>query len=151
MPAPKPSIKIIKPKAPGKRPVPDAPPIYDTEPADGESMTVPELKATEEISELLQGFRDRAGREQQRYEDATDSEYWFAVCFQTRAQKDEFLQKMGWVAIGDKYLDGLKVARKLGVTITAETPAMPVLRVDRRLAQLAVPFVRRKPGSSQGG
>ncbi len=145
MPSPvRTQVRIAPVPTPGKRKPTGAPPIYDTEPEFGAEATIPEVQAAEEVSELLKGFRERAAREQTRYEDATDSEYWVAVCFQTREQKDEFLQKSGLLSLGDKYLDGLKVARKLGISIESPTPPMPKLRIDRRLAQLAVPFVRRQ-------
>jgi len=89
-----------------------------------------------EMEEVHTGFRDRARREQQRYWDAVDSEYWCCVCFQTRAQKEEFLQKAGWAALGDKYLDGLQVARALGIAITAPSPPKPRLRLDPKLVAL---------------
>ncbi len=76
-----------------------------------------EVDAEEEISEVLQGFKQRAEREDQRFWDAVDSEYWFAICFQTREQKEEFLKKLGLFEIGEKYLQGMKVAKKLGVTL----------------------------------
>ena len=46
-----------------------------------------------------------------------DPEYWVCVCFQSREQKEEFLAKAGWLDLGEKYLDGLEVARRLGVAV----------------------------------
>ena len=63
-----------------------------------------------ELSALEQGYRERAKMEDARFVDATDSEYWFAVCFKTRAEKDTFLKQFGLLRLGDKYLDGAKVA-----------------------------------------
>lgn len=51
------------------------------------------------------------------YRIANDDEFWFAVCFQSKEQKDTFLELAGWAAIGDKYLDGLAVAKRLDVAI----------------------------------
>lgn len=96
-----------------------------------------EAEAEAELSEVLAGFKERAKREESRVENATDSEYWFCLCFQTRDQKDEFLRKMGWWEIGDKYLDGMEVAHALGIRLEADVPPMPQLRIDRRLAALA--------------
>ena len=44
----------------------------------------------------------------------TDSEYWFAIAFPLRDDKDSFLAEYGLRKLGDKYLDGMAVARKLG-------------------------------------
>lgn len=97
-----------------------------------------EVESEEEMSEVLSGFKDRAARENQRNTDATDSEFWFCVCFQTREQKDEFLVKSGLMPMGDKYLDGLAVAEHLNIPIEAETPTMPKLKTDRTLRGLLI-------------
>lgn len=44
----------------------------------------------------------------------TNSEYWFAIAFPLRDDKDSFLAEYGLRKLGDKYLDGMAVARKLG-------------------------------------
>jgi len=98
-----------------------------------------EMQSLAEMSEVLEGFKARAARESQRLADATDSEYWFAVCFQTRAQKEEMLQKLGLLADGDsaKYIDGLALAAPFGITITSPTPPMPKLKIDPKLTRLS--------------
>jgi len=84
-----------------------------------------EEEAAQDIPVLLSGFKQRAREEEQRLLDAVDSEYWVAVCFQTRAQKEEFLRKLGLLELGDKYLDGMEVAGVLGVELDARVPEMP--------------------------
>lgn len=120
-----------------------APPIaldgtaYD----DDDDMPSPEeaeIEAAGEVSNVLTGFRDRANREDQRFTDATDSEFWIALCFQTREQKEEFLRKARWMAEGDKYLDGMAVAQIMGITLESRIPALPKLQVDRRLSGLTM-------------
>ena len=44
----------------------------------------------------------------------TDSEHWFAIAFPLRDDKDSFLAEYGLRKLGDKYLDGMAVARKMG-------------------------------------
>lgn len=73
--------------------------------------------AATEISALEQGYRDRAKEEAARFKRATDSEYWVAVCFDSREEKDRFLQRAGLADIGDKYLDGREVANRLSVDL----------------------------------
>ncbi len=101
-----------------------------------------EQVALDEANEVLAGFKERASRETQRYEDATDSEFWIALCFQTRAQKEEFLEKLGLLELGDKYLDGMAVAEVLGVKLESPIPPMPQIRIDQKLVQLATKLVR---------
>lgn len=117
-----------RPARPGRR---DA---REVQPLEGEDV---EAVALEEASEVLTAFRSAASREDQRFLDATDSEYWVAVCFQTREQKEEFLRKALIAHLGDKYLDGMKVAQVMGIELTSRVPAMPNLRIDRRLVELA--------------
>lgn len=71
--------------------------------------------ATRELSAMEDAYRDRAKAEADRFRDATDSEYWVAVCFKTREDKERFLAAAGLLPLGDKYLDGHALARKLGI------------------------------------
>lgn len=76
-----------------------------------------EADAKAELDELQKGFRARRDAEAKRFEQATDSEYWFAVCFKSRADKDAFLSAIKASRLGDKYLDGYQLARLLKVDI----------------------------------
>ena len=95
------------------------------------SLTVEEMeeKTLEETNAVLNAFKERTENENARLLDATDSEYWFAVCFQTREMKEEFLQKVGLLKLGDKYLDGLKVAKALGIQL--DSPVPPNRKITR--------------------
>jgi hypothetical protein len=97
-----------------------------------------EAMAAAEVNEVLSGFKARARQEDQRFEDATDSEYWVCLCFQTRDQKEEFLRKKGWLDLGDKYLDGMMVAEEEGITLESRIPPLPELTIDRRYTRLAM-------------
>lgn len=79
-----------------------------------------EADSAAELTALQQGFRDRAQRENDRFRLATDSEYWVAVCFKSREDKEAFLRAAGLAQIGDKYLDGYAVARALGIEMSEE-------------------------------
>ena len=70
-----------------------------------------------EFEAVDEAYRDRAKREDERYTKATDSEYWFAVCFEGREQKDAFLKAAGVKTrlLGDKYLTGRDLAAALGI------------------------------------
>ncbi|UUV33587.1 hypothetical protein NQK81_09070 [Amycolatopsis roodepoortensis] len=73
--------------------------------------------ARAELDALHRGFRERTARELERMQLATESEYWFCVCFKSQDDKDAFLAAAGLVVIGDKYLDGYATAELLGVTM----------------------------------
>lgn len=70
-----------------------------------------------ELNALQVGFRDRKAREAERFKNATDSEFWFAVCFRTREQKEKFLTLAKLIELGDKYLDGEAVAKSLNILL----------------------------------
>ena len=104
----------------------------------GEELQV-EKESKEEISELLAGFKQRAQRENDRVVEVQDSEYWFCVCFQTRAQKDEFLEKAKLMQYGDKYLDGMKVAKTFGIELESPVPPARNTRpFDREFVNIAL-------------
>lgn len=104
--------------------------------SDEEPHGTAEEDSKEEMSEVLRGFKDRARQENQRMEDATDSEYWFAVCFQTREQKEKFLTIMQWLDFGDKYLDGSLIMEQLGID-PGRIPTIPKpFKFDKKLDDL---------------
>jgi hypothetical protein len=80
----------------------------------------------------------REGRQAQAraIELANDTEYWFAVYFQTREQKEVFLKAMHWFEHGDKYLDGQYVAKKQGISLPPRPAAYKVGRLDKKLVDL---------------
>lgn len=69
--------------------------------------------AEQELDAMQAAYRERAKAEEQRFKDATDTEYWFAVCFRSRSEKEAFLQQFNLTDIGDKYLDGDRVTQRL--------------------------------------
>lgn len=73
--------------------------------------------AASEMSALEEGFKSRAQKERDRFQKATDSEFWFAVCFTSREEKEAFLKaaKVNKKFMGDKYIDGRKLAQILGI------------------------------------
>lgn len=91
------------------------------------------------LDALQSAFAARARDEGQRFRDATDSEYWVAVCFQSRAQKEEFLRRLKLDELGDKYLDGVRVAQRLGVPLETEAPKWRASKPSPRLRGLTKP------------
>lgn len=124
-PAPRPTPR------PAPRPGGSSPAAKTADPLAGIKFTGdPEKDSLLELDGLQAGFRDRMSREQKRFEVVTDSEFWLALCFQDREQKEAFIAALGLLAHGDKYLDGELVAQKLGITIPPpvlklRTPKVP--------------------------
>lgn len=85
-----------------------------------------------EMSEILKKFKARAKEERALFYENVDSEYWVAIGFQSREQKEAFLRLAGWLALGDKYLDGLEVAEAMGIDIAAMTPPIRRVNIDRK-------------------
>lgn len=99
-----------------------------------------EVDSKVELNALQEGFIARAKKENARREKATDSEYWICICFQSREQVEEFLANSGLGERTDKYLDGQKVAAKLGVRLTPETVGFGKINIDARFAEMALPL-----------
>lgn len=75
-----------------------------------------EQSCADEVAEIeseFKDYRDRMEKERSRRRLATDSEFWFAVCFTSREEKERFLRKYGLMRAGDKYLAGKDVDRIL--------------------------------------
>lgn len=72
-----------------------------------------------ELAALQEGFSQRANAEKRRFVRATDSEFWFAVCFETREDKEKFLRNAGvkMNLHGDKYINGRDLAKVLGINM----------------------------------
>lgn len=110
---------------------------------DGEKL---EQYSERVLTEAQKKFKESAQNEAKRFQDATDSEFWFAVCFQTRAQKDAFLESTGLVADGDKYIDAAAVAKLLGVSlIDVSIKYNSNVKLNQKLADLATDITQKKP------
>lgn len=99
---------------PGRKPLPDKPGAVKAAIAD------PIEAAQEVITAAQQAFREKNKREQERFLDVTDSEYWCAVCFRTREQKEAFLEAMKLLDQADKYIDGIALARQLQLALPSD-------------------------------
>ncbi len=99
-----------------------------------------EERTRAELSETLNRFREQGKAERQVYWDNVDSEYWVALCFQSRKQKEEFLKITGLGALGDKYLDGMAVAEMVGVELTHVAPPVRKVQVHQNLIDMAEDF-----------
>jgi len=92
-----------------------------------------ETDSAADLDELQSGFRKRAADESARFALATDTEYWAALCFQTREQRDHFFAalKVRDIGIGGRFYDGCAVAKALGITLpSADVPYKPEPKPD---------------------
>lgn len=95
----------------------------------------PEIDSVADLDAVQKGFRDRIKQENNRFELATDTEYWTCLCFQTREQKEAFLKALELFEQGDKYLDGREVANRLNVELPdADVPYRSEGKIDKDFA-----------------
>jgi hypothetical protein len=97
-----------------------------------------DLAAT--LGAVSNAFRERARAEAARFEAATDSEYWCALVFETRAQKEAFLAALGWLARGDKYLDGVALAKRNGIPLPPAHVPYRASKGDKKLDAISLPL-----------
>lgn len=96
-----------------------------------------EQAAKKELTEYQKAFKERAKQEERRFELATDTEYWTCLCFQSREQAEAFAQAVDWMPEGQKYVDGVQVARALGIELLeAKVPYNTSQRKDKKLIKL---------------
>ncbi len=86
------------------------------------------------IADEFKAIRDARAKQAAAVELANDSEYWFAVYFQTREQKEAFVKAVGLVQ--DKYIDGLQLAAALKIALPPRPAPYKVGKVDRKLSEL---------------
>lgn len=86
-----------------------------------------------EISAVQAGFRARMGKEADRLELVTMSDYYTCLVFPTGAHLRAFLSATGWGRYGEAggpyYLDGRKVAAALNIELPPD-PEWPAVRRD---------------------
>ena len=95
-----------------------------------------------EATALMTGFQDRAKNEADRFMLAVDSEFWISIGFRDRAQKEKFLAEMQWVEFGDKYLDGTRIAEKMGIDLP-KSPLVDGEKLKSKVDKKLLPLTRR--------
>lgn len=73
--------------------------------------------AKAEVGAMLAHILAEKKARRDAYRVMVDHEYWVCVCFQSRDQKEEFLDKAKWRDLGEKYIDGLALAKRLKVDV----------------------------------
>lgn len=96
--------------------------------------------ATDQKAQLgatLREMRDLAKRADERTKANIDASYHFSVVFLDYPQMKAFLEATGWNKHGTHHLDGLALAKALGVTLPESSFAPYDLHEDKRLAELS--------------
>lgn len=75
------------------------------------------VNAEVEASADIIGIAKREKDEDARRAMATDTEFFVCVVFSDRAAKEEFLANAKLSDLGDKYINGHEMARRLGVKV----------------------------------
>lgn len=76
-----------------------------------------------EVSDMMLSIKENRKNNAERFRDIEAGEFWFCVCFQSRSQKEQFLDGLlnkyspGNQNFGDKYVSGLELAEMLGIPV----------------------------------
>lgn len=92
-----------------------------------------------ELAELKAKFTENAQKEQAQREQQHDSEFWFAVYFKTREQKEMFL-KLAGIINDDKYINGNELAKKLNIELPNIDLKIPKKRDNKKFATFVDKF-----------
>lgn len=95
-----------------------------------------EEAAQRELGAVGQAIAEAKRAQYDYFRASTSPDFYVVVCFQTPDQRDEFVTRAGWGVKGDRFLDGLEIAARLGVDI------QPIPIEPRRLPR--VPRLLRK-------
>lgn len=76
---------------------------------------------------------------QKRIDSSNDMDYFFCVVFLSMEQRDAFLAATGWDEYGARYVNGLELARKLGVKLPESFYKPPVRTgADKSMLEFAL-------------
>jgi hypothetical protein len=87
---------------------------------------------------VLRQFKARDSREQSRQDDADDAEYFTVLVFQTNAQREAFVASVGPDGPDHQYVDGVRIAEKLGIPIPEADRHWAPSRVDAVFRDYAI-------------
>lgn len=84
-----------------------------------------------EFDTLHEGFRERAAKENQRFYDVTNTDYYFVVCFSNNAQLVEFCESVG-LNPDEIYMDGRQFAKKINRALKTPDTQFPKTQAFNR-------------------
>ncbi len=98
-----------------------------------------EIDSLDEVQELKKKFTENAKKEESQRDQQHDSEFWFAVYFKTREQKETFLKLVG-IINDDKYINGSELAKKLNIEFPTIDLKIPKKRDNKKFATFVDKF-----------
>ena len=107
----------------------------------------PEENVEQEIGAVLAAILREKEERRAIFALQIDVNYFFSVVFQSVEQKEEFLKAVGWDDLGMHHLDGLEVARRMGVSIAPiMLPKMTPVKAPKKLRNHDVIEVHESTG-----
>jgi hypothetical protein len=94
-----------------------------------------EVEAKKELTEVERKFRESSEKYRATMKDLNDSNFWTCIVFQSKEQAQEFNERMGFSS-DSSFIDGLKLAKEIGVEIKSPTPSMPRFKIDKSYQKL---------------
>ena len=76
-----------------------------------------EVSAEREMSEIVRQIKADKKTRYERFRIEQNKHYYLVLCFQSCDQRDEFVQEVGWPTTEGRFINGLEVARRLGVDV----------------------------------
>jgi hypothetical protein len=82
-----------------------------------------EQSSNVEVDDMMASIRENRKNNAEHFRDYESGEFWFCVCFQSRSQKEQFLEKLlnkyspNNQSFGDKYVSGLELAAMLDIPV----------------------------------
>jgi hypothetical protein len=105
-------------------------------PSKAEVKTIPidvlEKDGTAEFEAIKEELKQDDERFKKRYTANVDGDYYIAVVFTSQDMRNEFLQKAGITADEDCRVDGVKLAKKMGIELNTPHPKIIKLRHFKR-------------------
>lgn len=89
-----------------------------------------------EANTILRQMKALAQRGESQYDLATDFDYYINIVFLSREQRDAFLRAVGWDRYGQRYVNGLALAKALGVELPPVDYRPYEPHPDKKLAEV---------------
>jgi hypothetical protein len=115
----------------------DSVPLPREQPEDGVPYTGRfEADSKAELGQVLRDMQGQAKRAQAQFKLNTDTDYYLCLCFVSREQKREFLTRLVLGDLGERFLSGVEVAKRLGVALTPVDYRPHEGKADKGLSEL---------------
>lgn len=88
--------------------------------------------ADAEMSAILKQIKEQRRLDRERYRDLYDDDYYLVVVFQAARQKAEFVARAGWTVYDGRFVNGLELARSLGVKVQPIQLELPSHKAKRK-------------------